>query len=111
MDKLTVLLQLLLLLVVILNSAGQRWCVVRELCSVFIVVASVKLDGFRVFTQMTRRQNFDATAEFDRTGFLTLSIGRHIKLDARPSKVWCWHQKSDPPCENSNSLQKFGAST
>ncbi len=40
---------------------------------------------FGVFTQMTRRQNFDATAKTDWIIF-TLFIGRHVKFDARPLK-------------------------
>ncbi len=39
-----------------------------------------------VFTQMMRRQCFDAKAETDWTDFLMLSIGRHVKFDTRTSK-------------------------
>ncbi len=39
-----------------------------------------------IFTQMTQCQNFDATPGMDRTVFLVLSIGRHVKFDARASK-------------------------
>ncbi len=39
-----------------------------------------------VFTQMTRSQTFDARPGMDWTIFLMLSIGHHIKLDARVSK-------------------------
>ncbi len=38
-----------------------------------------------VFTQMTRGQNFDARPGTDWTVFM-LSIGRHVKFDARASK-------------------------
>ncbi len=41
---------------------------------------------FGVFTQMTRRQNFDAASGTVWTVFLVLSIGRHVKFDACASK-------------------------
>ncbi len=39
-----------------------------------------------VFTQMTQRQNFDATSRTVWTVFLMLSIGCYVKLDARALK-------------------------
>ena len=39
-----------------------------------------------VFTQMMRRQNFDATPGMDRTIFLVLFIGCHVKFDTCVSK-------------------------
>ncbi len=45
-----------------------------------------------VFTQMTRRQKFDARPGTEWTIFLMLSIGRHVKFDARASKILA------PPC-------------
>ncbi len=48
---------------------------------------------FRVFTQMTRRQNFDARPGTDKTVCLMLSIGRHVKLDAHASKFLRARQK------------------
>ncbi len=47
-----------------------------------------------VFTQMTRRQHFDATAETDWT-FFVLSIGRHVKVDACASKFDAGVKHSD----------------
>ncbi len=40
-----------------------------------------------VFTQLTQCQNFDATSGMDWTIFFTLSIGRHVKCDARVTIV------------------------
>ncbi len=42
---------------------------------------------FGVFTQMTRRQNFDVMPGMDRTVFLVLFIGHHVKFDACASNV------------------------
>ncbi len=61
-----------------------------------------------VFTQKTRRQNFDARPGTDWTIFLTLSIGHHVKGETQVSKgvmlnLTPRHQNFDARVKNSDA--------
>ncbi len=56
-------------------------------------------DPSGIFTQMTRRQNFNVTSGMGWTVFLVLSVGHHVKFDTRASNFLTPASKSFP-CEN-----------